>query len=61
MAHMDRISMGDIHGVHDDYKRSRALQTSFYLLGGHETLCVNGSKRGYRSFCTRARGLNAYV
>ena len=34
MAHMDRISMGDMYGVHKyDSKRARARQTSFYLLG----------------------------
>ena len=36
MAHTDRISMRDIHGVHEIrfHKRARALQTSCYLLGG---------------------------
>ena len=37
MAHMDRISMGDMYGVHyiRFQARARALQTSFYLLGRH--------------------------
>ena len=36
MAHMDRISMGDMYGVHEIrlQARARALQTSFYLLAG---------------------------
>ena len=36
-------------------------RSHFTSSGDTETLCVNGSKRGYRSFCTRVRGLNAYV
>ena len=46
-----------------DSKRARARSRPRFTSssGDSETLCVNGSKRGYRSFCTRVRGLNAYV
>ena len=36
MAHMDRVSICDLYGVqilNYDYKRVRAPQTSFHLLG----------------------------
>ena len=62
MAHMNRSSIGDIHGLHSiRFYPPPPPHTSFYLHGDAETLCVNGFKSGYRSFCTRSRGLNAYV
>ena len=34
MAHMDRTRMVDMYSVHVIRFQARALQTSFYLLGG---------------------------
>ena len=67
MAHMDRISMGDMYGrectkYNSISKRARAgSRPRFTSSGDDETLCGNGSKRSYRNFCTRVRGLHAYV
>ena len=64
MAHMDRISIGDIYGVHAIRFQARE-RTPDLVLPPRETprryMRQWGSKRGYLSFCTRVRGLNAYV
>ena len=63
MAHMDRISMGDMYGVHEVRFQARARAPDL-VLPPRETPRRYASmvqKRGYRSFCTRVRGLDAYV
>jgi hypothetical protein len=48
MAHMDRIRMGDMYGVHGayDYKRARARsRPRFTSSGDTETLCVSKAQK----------------
>ena len=64
MAHMGTVLAWVIcmECINYDSKRAHArARPRFTSSEDTETLCVNGSKRGYRGFCTRVRSLNAYV